>query len=86
MLQMMLEQIGYQIEVTGYFDEQTVEAIKVFQQSAGIMGSGEFNDLTWVELREALDDASWEQDDQLNYAIDLFKKPGIWTLTGESDQ
>lgn len=86
MLQMMLEQIGYQIEVTGYFDEQTAEAIKVFQQSADILGNGEFNDQTWVELREALDEASWEQDDQLKYAIDLFSKPGIWTLTGESDQ
>jgi carboxyl-terminal processing protease len=82
MLQLMLEQVGHIVEVTGYFDLQTSLALTTFQNAAGINGSGEFDDQTWVELREALDVASEENDEQLNYAVELINKPGLWTIIG----
>lgn len=80
MLQMMLDQIGFTIEVTGYFDMQTALALSTFQAATGLEGTGEFDDLTWVELREALDRASREQDQQLNYALELISKPGLMNV------
>jgi len=80
MLQMMLEQIGYNIEVTGYFDVQTTISLSTFQTAAGLEGTGEFDDRTWVVLRDALDQASRDQDEQLNYALELIKKPGLKTV------
>jgi carboxyl-terminal processing protease len=84
-LQQMLEQIEYTIEVTGYYDAQTSLAISSFQTAAGLKSTGEFDDLTWVELREALDRASREQDDQLNYARELMNKPGLMNVIGGND-
>ena len=84
-LQQMLEQIDYPIEVTGYYDVQTSLALSAFQTAAGLRSTGEFDDLTWVELREALDRASREQDDQLNYARELISKPGLMNIIGGND-
>jgi peptidoglycan hydrolase-like protein with peptidoglycan-binding domain len=81
----MLEQIDYSIEVTGYYDVQTSLALSAFQTAAGLRSTGEFDDLTWVELREALDRASREQDDQLNYARELISKPGLMNIIGGND-
>jgi len=75
MLQLMLEQLGYDLDITGYFDEQTAIALSFFQAAARIESTGEFDDLTWVELRLALDRASREQDEQLNYALELINNP-----------
>ena len=80
MLQQMLEQCGYNIEITDYFDMQTALVLSTFQSAAGLNPSGEFDDLTWVELREALDKASVEQDEQLNYALELISKPGLFKV------
>ncbi|MDY6825934.1 MAG: S41 family peptidase [Bacillota bacterium] len=85
MLQMMLEQIGYTIDVIGYFDEQTTRALTDFQTAAGIKRSGVFDDQTWIQLREALDIAAREQDEQLNFALDLIHKPGLWNITEGND-
>ncbi len=82
MLQMMLDQIGFTVEVTGYFDLSTSIALTNFQIASGLNGTGKFEDQTWVELREALDLAARENDDQLNYALELIRKPGLWTITG----
>jgi len=82
MLQLMLEQLGYNVRVTGFFDTQTSIALTSFQEDAGLSGSGSFDDQTWVVLREALDRAAGENDDQLNYALDMFDKPGLWTVMG----
>ncbi|MBW6463751.1 MAG: S41 family peptidase [Firmicutes bacterium] len=82
MLQMMLEQLGYNIRITGYFDLQTSIALSTFQEDAGLISSGIFDDKTWVVLREALDRESRVNDDQLNFAIDLFDKAGLWTVIG----
>jgi carboxyl-terminal processing protease len=85
MLQMMLEQSGFPVEVTGYFDLSTSIALTNFQIASGLPGTGKFDDQTWVELREALDLASRENDEQLNYALELIRKPGLWTITGSSN-
>ncbi len=85
MLQMMLEQLGLTVEATGYFDEQTEQALASFQESVGIARTGVFNDRTWVELREALDIAARENDDQLNFAIEMIQKPGLQNVIGGSN-
>ncbi len=85
MLQQMLEQIGYRIEVTGYFDSQTSRVLADFQTDSGLERSGNFDDLTWVELREALDVASHDKDEQLNYALELIEKPNLWNIIGGND-
>jgi len=82
MLQEMLIQLGYEVDSSGYFDENTSQALKDFQIDAGIKPSGEFDEKTWVELREALDVASREQDEQLNYGLELLEDPGAWNEHG----
>jgi len=85
MLQLMLDQLGLGVEATGYFDGQTSWALRRFQESAGLAPSGEFDDKTWVELREALDIASRENDKQLNYAVEAIRKPGLLNVIGGID-
>ncbi len=85
MLQEMLAQLGYDVENSGYFDDNTAQALTDFQVDAGISPSGEFDDLTWVELREALDVASREQDEQLNYGMELLEDPEAWNDHGGTE-
>lgn len=85
MLQEMLTQLGYEIDTSGYFDEQTSQALTEFQVNAGIEPGGEFDDQTWVKLRETLDVASREQDEQLNFGLDLIKDPEPWNLIGGTE-
>ena len=85
MLQMMLEQVGFPVEVSGYFDLSTSVALTNFQLDSNLPGTGKFDDRTWVELREALDLAARENDEQLNQALELIKKPGLWTITGSNN-
>ncbi len=79
MLQMMLEQIGLTVDNKGYFDEQTSRVLNSFQVSAGLEATGEFDDSTWVELRKALDGVVREQDEQINYALDLISDSSRWS-------
>jgi carboxyl-terminal processing protease len=53
MLQIMLEELGYNVKASGYFDLQTSIALTTFQEDAGLIGTGKFDDKTWVVLREA---------------------------------
>ncbi len=82
MLQLMLEQLGLRVEVTGFFDRQTALALRNFQDGAGLELTGEFDDKTWVELRDALDIASRENDEQLNFATEAIRKTGLMNVTG----
>ena len=84
-LQQMLEQLGYTVEITGYFDEQTSLALSAFQAKSRLVSTGEFDDQTWVELREALDQASREQDEQLNFALELIGRPDFLTILEGND-
>ncbi len=85
MLQLMLEQLGLRVEVTGYFDRQTALALRSFQERAGLELTGEFDDKTWVELRSAIDIAARENDEQLNYAKELINKAGLLNVIGGID-
>ncbi|MGM0651486.1 MAG: S41 family peptidase [Bacillota bacterium] len=85
MLQQMLEQLGLRVEITGYFDRQTALALRSFQDRAGLELTGEFDDTTWVELRSAIDVIAREKDEQLNYAKELIKKPGLLNVIGGID-
>jgi len=85
MLQEMLAQLGYEVESSGYFDDRTARALSDFQVDAGIAPSGEFDDSTWVELREALDIASREQDGQLNFGLELLQDPALWRNMGGTE-
>lgn len=85
MLQLMLEQLGLRVEVTGYFDRQTALALRNFQDRAGLELTGAFDDKTWVELRRAIDVAARENDEQLNYAKELINKPGLLNVIGGID-
>ncbi len=82
MLQLMLEQIGFPVEASGYFDLSTSIALTNFQIASGLPANGIFDDMTWVELREALDLAARDNDEQLIYAMELIRKPGLWTISG----
>jgi len=86
MLQDMLTQIGYEVESSGYFDDGTSQALSDFQVDVGISPSGEFDESTWVELREALDVASREQDKQLNFGLELLNDPETWIDDGGTEQ
>ncbi len=85
MLQEMISQLDYEIEVSGYFDDLTGQALTDFQVDAGVETSGEFDEQTWVKLREALDIASREQDKQLNFGLDLLKDPEAWSNNGGTE-
>lgn len=78
MLQEMLRQLGYETGAGGYYDEQTARAISDFQVDVELEPSGQFDDGTWVKLREYLDIASRDQDEQLAYAVELFNSPELW--------
>ncbi len=82
MLQDMLAELGYPVEPAGYFDEATAAALAAFQEQAGIEASGLFDDLTWVELRVALDQASQNSDTQLQKGLELIRQPGHWANLG----
>ncbi len=86
MLQVMLNQIGYEVEDSGYFDQLTADALAEFQEANDLRATGEFDDRTWLVLRVALDEALWCDDEQLNYAIELIGKPGLFTITGGNNQ
>ncbi len=85
MLQMMLEQLDYNVEVSGYFDAKTSLALATFQIYAGLERTGEFDDQTWVELRDALDILAREKDQQLEYAVEVIGTPGHWNNIGGND-
>lgn len=78
----MLGKLGYAVDPAGYFDEATAFALASFQRDAGLTSTGIFDDLTWIELREALDLVSQEQDPQLQKAMELTLKPELWGSPG----
>ncbi len=81
-LQEMLAELGYEPGSGGYFDEATAEALRSFQISAGLKGSGNFDEMTWVRLREAFEKIAPERDLQLLRAIELIEQPEIWSVRG----
>lgn len=77
-LQDMLAELGYSPGSEGYFDKATVKALGKFQKTAGLKATGEFDDLTWVHLREDFEKVAQERDPQLRRAVELIRQPGRW--------
>lgn len=74
MLKEMLAEIGYKSGSGGYYDEATAAALSEFQSAAGLEASGNFDELTWVRLRELFEKNARERDPQLRRAIELIVK------------
>lgn len=82
LLQNMLAELGYAVEAGGYFDDATAAALSAFQKDAGLAATGVFDDLTWIELREALEQVVLDSDPQLQKAVELTGKTEIWGQPG----
>lgn len=50
--QQLLKQKGYDLPVDGFFERQTLEAVKAFQESVNIYPTGKIGDLTVKKLLE----------------------------------
>ena len=73
-LQEMLLLLGYDVEVTGVYNNETVEAVEAFQENSGISSSGLLDTDTREKMRLALKEASVQEDTQLQEAVELLKK------------
>ncbi len=80
LLQEMLAELGYQCGREGCLDEATSAALDGFQTAAGLEPTGEFDDLTWIHLREAFEKIVRQRDPQLHRAVELLKTPGKLAL------
>jgi peptidoglycan hydrolase-like protein with peptidoglycan-binding domain len=49
-LQQLLEHNGFQVTADGHFGPDTEEALKAFQQRAGLPDTGRADDQTWLHL------------------------------------
>ena len=74
LLQEMLASLDYDVEPTGYFGEETAEALRSFQEDNDLSADGKFDDITWVNLRDALEEVMHEEDQQLQKALELLQE------------
>ncbi|NLY38489.1 MAG: S41 family peptidase [Firmicutes bacterium] len=82
LLQEILSELGYPVEPSGFFDESTAAALASFQEDSGLAAHGRFDDLTWVQIREALDRLAETGDVQMEKALELIAQPGQWAHLG----
>lgn len=68
LLQNMLNFLGYDLKITGVFDEQSLEALKSFQVGQKISSSGTLDNSTREQLRQALAEKAAATDQQLLFA------------------
>ncbi|MGI6308166.1 MAG: S41 family peptidase [Dethiobacteria bacterium] len=68
LLQNMLNFLDHDLEITGVFDEQTLETLKSFQMSQKISPSGELDTSTREQLRKSLAEKAAAVDEQLLFA------------------
>lgn len=52
-LQRILRSLGYQLEIDGRFGRITLECVKSFQASHGLIRDGVVGPMTWTALQEA---------------------------------
>lgn len=76
MVQEMLKFLGYSLELTGVFDQQTMAALEEFQENRGLDSTGTMDASTRERLRSALSDKAEEVDKQLLEAVELIKNEG----------
>lgn len=72
-LQKMLTFLGYKVNITGVFDDQTVSGLMRFQTINKLAPTGSLDITTREHLRSALSEKAAEVDDQLLYAVDILK-------------
>ncbi|MGI5882489.1 MAG: S41 family peptidase [Dethiobacteria bacterium] len=73
LLQGMLQCLGYQIKLTGVFDEPLLGALKDFQDKNNLP-IGVLDDLTRETIRHCLREKADMLDEQLCFALDLLKE------------
>ena len=73
MLQEMLNAVDMEVELSGVYDEQTKEALRNFQEEVGLEADGEFGEVTWLELREKIDERVMEEDPQIEKAVEVIR-------------
>jgi carboxyl-terminal processing protease len=73
LLQGMLQCLGYQIKLTGVFDEPLLGALKDFQDKNNVP-IGVLDDLTRETIRHCLREKADMLDEQLCFALDLLKE------------
>lgn len=76
MVQEMLKFLGYSLEITGVFDQQTMTALGEFQDNSGLDSTGSMDASTRESLRSTLSDKAEEADKQLLEAVELIKNKG----------
>jgi len=82
LLQDMLKELGYAVEPVGYFNQETADALALFQQESGLPETGYFDDSTWIKLREALEHLAADEDPQLLKAVELLGEEELWNRPG----
>lgn len=70
----MLEAIGYSVTADGYYDENTAEAVEIFQEEHDLQVTGEITDETAVVLVENLRKVIAENDTQYDKAIEVLNE------------
>ncbi len=73
LLQEIMDFLGYELEVTGVFDEQTMTALRNFQEDHGLSATGLPDEAMREALRKTLSERATEVDEQLNRAVDQVK-------------
>ena len=71
LLQNILKFLEYPLEVTGIMNGETIDALKLFQQTRGLQPSGLLDDLTRDQIRQVLQDRAEATDAQLQKALEL---------------
>jgi len=72
LLQVMLNCLGYDLEITGVFDEPLVDSLQAFQAENGL-STGMLDDPTRESIRRRLAEKAGELDEQLHFALNLLK-------------
>lgn len=72
LLQVMLNCLGYDLEITGVFDELLLNSLHKFQEENGLR-TGMLDDPTREAIRRCLAQKAGELDEQLHFALNLLK-------------
>ncbi len=73
-IEVMLDMLGYEVGTPDeYFGEDTERAVRLFQSRTGLYVYGVCDITTQTKIRDTILETKFEQDTQLEYAINLFK-------------
>ena len=69
----ILKGLGYSVTADGYFDEDTKEAVKAYQQKEGLTATGEVDEETAQKLMNSVRELIQQNDTQYQAAKELLK-------------